>query len=81
MFVAEGVRKGRTVACRDNYVLPSESFNLSILDLVLMRIGMKLGVDGNLIFVKSVTAMWRMQEFLGWNTVSIIPKCGEICNQ
>jgi len=52
-----------------------------LLDLVLTRTGMNLGVSGDLIFVKSVTAMWRMREFLGWNAVSNIPKCGEICNQ
>ena len=39
------------------------------LDLVLTRTGMNLGVDGDLIFVKSVTAMWRTREVLGWNAV------------
>jgi hypothetical protein len=51
------------------------------LGLVLTGIGMDLGMGGDLIFVKSVTAMWRMQEFVGWNAVSNIPRCGEICNQ
>jgi hypothetical protein len=46
-----------------------------------MGIGMDLGMGGDLIFVKSVTGMWRMKEFLGWNAVSNITRCGEICNQ
>jgi len=65
MSVAEGVRKGRTVAFREDYVVSSECFNACIIGPGFTRTGMNLGMGGDLIFVKSVTALWRMQEFLG----------------